>query len=141
MPLMALAKNLELYLWRGVIRGGSYKGKSEDLPAPSWKPEVTTQTVPPYAEFMVALEQPMSPATAAEFLKAFEDSFVSLDFRSLNIVVELVDNPTNRSRMPLWDGVMLRRRDDIYTGRLTMMSASAAIEFSSSATLSGGKND
>ena len=133
-------KALRVVFVEGVIKGTIANLRdSVELPQPVWKTEHTAQPIEPNTEFIVVLDQRVSPNLAAVYLETIEDSFVSLDLRSLIIKVEVVDNPANRARLPLWDGLTLRRRNDVFTGRIVMMSGSASIGFTSKANLSVDK--
>jgi hypothetical protein len=130
-------KVLRVLYIEGAIRGG--KGDLRDmpeLPRPTWKAEFTSQPVEPYCEFMVVINQQISPRMASEFLEIMVESYVTLDLRSLNIVAEVADSPGNRSRIPLWDAVTIRRKDDVFTGRVHIASASLAASASVSASAS-----
>lgn len=110
----------------GRIRGakGTLSG-ALPLPPPIPLPGVTSYPVDAGSEFLVAIRQPVPKEAAAEYLKQLETDQITLDLRALNIRMAVADDPDNRSRLPLWDAVTLRRRDDIATGRLTIMPADA----------------
>lgn len=77
----------------------------------------------PGKEFVFQMRQDVSVEQADEYLAALEDSkSVGLDLRELNIIVSSVANPQKRARLPLWDGVNLRRRDDIVSNRNMIVS-------------------
>jgi hypothetical protein len=112
----------------GGIEGTIYDDtpyEPAELPPPALR-EGFASEIEPYTEFMVVLDQPLPARLAEQILGLAEGDYVSLDLRDLNIFVELVDNPANRARLPLWDGIGLRRRDDIFTNRMTMMSLQAS---------------
>jgi hypothetical protein len=128
-------EKLRVAFVEGAIKAG--RGNLNELlhlPPPVWRTEFTTQPIEPYAEFMVVLDQQLSPATTADYLEGVEQGAVSLDLRELNIVMEIADNPANRARLPLWHGVRIWRRDDIFTGRNTIMSAAGSARGTSTAT-------
>jgi hypothetical protein len=106
----------------GRLRGakGTLSG-ALPLPPPIPLPGVTSYPVDAGAEFLVAVRQSVPDKTAREYLKQLEDGQITLDLRALNIHMAAADDPENRSRLPLWDAVTLRRRNDIATGRVTIM--------------------
>ncbi len=79
----------------------------------------------PYSEFLLVLYQHVSPELAQKFLIAFEDRHVGLDLRHLTIKAACRDNIERWARLPLWDGVLLRRRDDIVSNRNTILGAAS----------------
>lgn len=87
----------------------------------------------PGKEFVLQMRQDVTAEQAEEYLAALEDAkSVGLDLRELNIIVSSTSNPQKRARLPLWDGVNLRRRDDIVSSRNTILSVGAAIEVQAS---------
>lgn len=82
----------------------------------------------PGAEFVMAFRQELSEAQALEYLRALEEKkSVSLDLRGWEIVVASDRNPEKSGRLPLWDGVNLRRRDDVVSNRNTIASGAHLI--------------
>lgn len=114
----------------GGIEGAIYDDTPDEvaeLPPPTLR-EGFASELEPYTEFMAVLDQPLPARLAEQILGLAEGDYVSLDLRDLNIFVELVSNPANRARLPLWDGIGLRRRDDIFTNRMSMMSLNVTLE-------------
>lgn len=82
----------------------------------------------PGEEFLIALRQSVPGLLAHDFLQAWgEGKHASLDMRELTISVVAVDNPDKAGRLPLWDGVNLRRVDDIVANRNSIMAVGMAI--------------
>lgn len=82
----------------------------------------------PGAEFVMAFRQELSEAQALEYLRALEEKkSVSLDLRGWEILVASDRNPDKSGRLPLWDGVNLRRRDDVVSNRNTIASGANLI--------------
>lgn len=115
----------------GRLRGGVGNSEAMELPPTEWQTSFSADDVAPQTEFMVVLRQPLDEQTAQQFLNAFEQDFVALDLRGLDVHIQNVEGEGS-ARLPLWDGVTLRRRDDIFTGRLFMMAITAAVETSAS---------
>ena len=115
----------------GRIRAGT--GNLRDnvkLPTPLFQGVLNAE---PCKEFVLQMRQDVSAEQAEEYLAALKESMaVGLDLRELNIIVSSVSNPQKRARLPLWDGVNLRRRDDIVSSRNTILSVGAAVETNAS---------
>ncbi len=80
-------------------------------------------------EFVLQMRQDVGAEQAEEFLVALgQMETLGLDLRGLDILIASVSNPEKCARLPLWDGVNLRRRDDVVSNRNTIHSISAAIE-------------
>lgn len=80
-------------------------------------------------EFVLQMRQDVGVAQAEEFLEALGAAgTVGLDLRGLDILVASVSNPHKCTRLPLWDGVNLRRRDDVVSSRNTIHSIGTATE-------------
>jgi hypothetical protein len=80
----------------------------------------------PYSEFTLVLHQSVSAKLSRQFLATFDKEATGiggLDLRALTIKATCEDNLRRWTRLPLWDGVNLRRRDDIVTSRNTILSA------------------
>jgi len=111
------------------IRGvkGHIKGEGDNfhnqpqLPVPAMITEHSPDPIPNATEFLIILNQHLGPEVAKEFLNAFETG-VQIDLRDLNIEIESSEDPTRIARLPVWDGLALKRRDDVFTGRIMMMS-------------------
>lgn len=85
----------------------------------------------PGGEFVMVLIQALTPAESDEFLAALDgDKRLQLDLRSLHITVTSVSDISRSTRLPLWDAVALRRRDDIVSNRVTNMGIQATSETS-----------
>ena len=115
----------------GRIRAGT--GNLRDhvkLPTPLFQGVLNGE---PGKEFVLQMRQDVSGEQAEEYLVALgEEKSVSLDLRELNIIVSSVSNHEKRARLPLWDGVNLRRRDDIVSNRNTIMGLQATAEVKAS---------
>lgn len=110
----------------GQIKAGS--GDIRDLAAldiPAMRSSIRAE---PGGEFVLVLNQHLTPSQAKEFLAALENKHLQLDLRSLHITVASASDNSRSSRLPLWDGVNLRRRDDIVSSRNTILSVGAAVE-------------
>lgn len=91
----------------------------------------------PFTEFVLQMRQDVSTEQAQQYLEALEQKeHVGLDLRELNIVVASIVDPEKTLRLPLWDGVNLRRRDDIVSSRNSILSAKATVSFAVSGKLS-----
>jgi hypothetical protein len=110
----------------GHVRGGIGNADGTDLPPVEWQHAFNTEPVPTFTEFMVVLHQPLDDETAQAYLHAFDTDYVALDLRNLDIEMRTLDEERH-ARLPLWDGVSLRRRDDIFTGRIIMMTLSDTV--------------
>ena len=87
--------------------------------------------VEPGGEFVLVLIQSLTAAQAGEFLAALDrHKHTQLDLRSLHITVASVSDVSRSTRLPLWDAIALRRRDDIVSNRVTIMGIQAASEVS-----------
>lgn len=121
------ADTIQICEIEGRIRVGT--GNLRDhvkLPAPLFQGALNAE---PGKEFVLQMRQDVSAEQAGEYLVALgEAKSVSLDLRELNIIVSSVSNHEKRARLPLWDGVNLRRRDDVVSVRNTIMSVGAAVE-------------
>lgn len=106
----------------GAIQIGDRIDNIQSLPLPAWRgPE---PPVEPFAEFTVILEQRLPAKLVAEFLETLDRREpISFDLQDLHVRIELMDDHQNRGRLPLWDGLTLLRRDDIFTGRIIMLRA------------------
>lgn len=117
----------------GSVFGGVGSTDGEALPLPTWRPE-HTPSVPAYAEFMVVLDQPIPTRLVTEYLDALErGEYITLDFRNLMVLVQ-AEGGGQAARLPLWDGATMRRRDDIFTGRIHMATIGGSLELTGSAT-------
>lgn len=123
-------QSLRIIHINGRIRAGTGNLRDQiELPKPNWLHSVTHQPVAPNAEFMVALDQPLNTEATDHYLEALANGkTVSLDLRQLHIVAEVEAIPGTQGRLPLWDGVNLNRRDDIFTNRNTILSVGVAVE-------------
>lgn len=82
----------------------------------------------PGTEFVLALRQEVSPEQARQYLDAFAGGrHVGMDLREFDIIVASAAQPEKTMRLPLWDGVNLRRRDDIVSSRSTIAAVGVAI--------------
>ncbi len=110
----------------GRIKTGS--GNLRDmapLDIPAIRQAVRAQ---PWAEFTFVLNQHVTPARAREFLIALEEKHLTLDLRELKILAACQADITRSEALPLWDGVTLRRRDDVVSNRVTILSVGMAVE-------------
>lgn len=82
----------------------------------------------PGGEIILVLVQALTSTEAGQFLTALETKRLQLDLRSLHITVASVSDISRSTRLPLWDAVALRRRDDIVSNRVTIMGIQAAAE-------------
>lgn len=81
----------------------------------------------PGAEFFMAVLQDVSQDQAEEYLTALNSNKqLSLDLREWSITLASLSNPDKSSTLPLWDGVNLRRRDDIVSDRNAVMAVGMA---------------
>jgi hypothetical protein len=102
------------------------------LPPVAWQAHFNDTDVPPAGEFMVVLHQPVHPEDVPDYLQALDDDYATLDLRQLNIRVQVVGEPERTARLPVWDGVNLRRRNDVFTGRIFMMTITDAVNVQAS---------
>lgn len=111
----------------GRIRAGV--GNLRDnikLPTPLFQGVLNAE---PGKEFVLQMRQDVSLEQAQDYLAALEQrKHVGLDLRELNIVVSSIVNPEKSTRLPLWDGVNLSRRDDVVSNRNTILSIGMAVE-------------
>lgn len=85
---------------------------------------------PPHTEFVLQMRQDVTAQQAQEYLEALDRKVhVGLDLRELNIVASSTVTPEKTARLPLWDGINLRRRDDIVSTRSHILSVTATPEF------------
>ncbi len=121
------AETIQISEIAGRIRAGT--GNLRDyakLPTPLFQGVLNAEHG---KEFVLQMRQDVTADQAEEYLATLEDSMtVGLDLRELNIIVSSVSNPEKRVRLPLWDGVSLRRRDDIVSNRNTILSVGTAVE-------------
>lgn len=108
----------------GHIRGGS--GNYRDMAELPPLAIITPIEAAPDEEFVLRLQQQLSPDLAAQILSDIEKKQFTLDLRSLQILGVSLDSERRRGRVPLWDAVTLRRRDDVVPTRVTVMSIQAA---------------
>ncbi|MGH6680519.1 MAG: hypothetical protein ACREDL_16675 [Bradyrhizobium sp.] len=91
------------------------------LPAPRIKEEVfSVKSIQSAAEFYVALEQRI-PRSVAERMAQVIDSgdVIQLGMNDLNIFVSPLNNPDKKIRLPLWNGISVRKFPDfISSGRI-----------------------
>jgi hypothetical protein len=115
------AETIQISEITGRIRAGT--GNLRDnvkLPPPLFQGLLNTG---PGEEFVLQMRQDVSAEQAEEYLVALGDSkTVNLDLRELNIIVSSVSDSEKRMRLPLWDGVNLRRRDDVVSNRTNILS-------------------
>lgn len=91
----------------------------------------------PHTEFVLQMRQDVTAEQAHEYLEALDrKEHVGLDLRELNIVVSSIVNPEKTARLPLWDGINLRRRDDIVSTRSHILSGTATSRISVTGKLS-----
>ena len=96
------------------------------LPTPLFQGVLNAE---PGKEFVLQMRQDVSLEQSQDYLTALEQKkHVGLDLRQLNIVVSSVVNPERSMRLPLWDGVNLRRADDVVSTRNTIISVGVAVE-------------
>jgi hypothetical protein len=112
-----LIHGIEGRIWAG--KGGQ---NNIELPPVERLGEEAQQPIPAFREFGITLRQGLAPDVAERFLKAIEDDYVSMAFCKLNVEVQASDAPKAATRLPLWDGAHIRRRDDLFTGRVIMLS-------------------
>lgn len=109
----------------GRIRAGT--GNLRDyvnLPTPLFQGVLNAQ---PGTEFVLQMRQDVTSEQAREYLEALDKkNGIGLDLREFNITVSSVENPEKTARLPLWDGVNLRRRDDIVSNRNTILRVEGA---------------
>ena len=110
----------------GQIRAGDGNIRDMDpLDIPAMRSSVRAESG---GEFVLVLHQHLTPSQAKEFLVALENERLQLDLRSLHITVACVSDISRSTRLPLWDAVALRRRDDIVSNRVTIMGIQAAAD-------------
>ena len=108
----------------GRIRGGSGNFKDMiELPAPAL---VDAIMVDSGKEFVISLQQHLPPKIASQFLKDIEKSHLTLDLQYLELTAISVSNQNKKVKLPLWDAVTLKRRDDVVSNRVTVLSATGA---------------
>ncbi len=100
----------------------------------------------PGVEFVFQLRQEVSEEQSEEYLNALDEGqTIALDLRELNIAMRSVANPNKAARLPLWDGVHLRRRDDVVSNRTHILSPPLLVNenkfFSPTVTQSPPRND
>lgn len=119
----------------GRIRAGI--GNLRDyvkLPTPLFQGVLNAE---PGKEFVLQMRQDVSLEQAQDYLAALEErKIVGLDLRELTIVVSSTVTPEKSSRLPLWDGVHLSRRDDVVSNRNTIHSIGMAVEKDTALALS-----
>lgn len=92
---------------------------------------------PPHTEFVLEMRQDVSAEQAQEYLEALDrQEHVGLDLRELNIIVASTVTPEKIARLPLWDGINLRRRDDIVSTRNHIISGTATFRISAQGKIS-----
>ena len=111
----------------GQIHGGVGSVNNIVLPSITWNEQHTHQPIEPNREFMLVLRQGLLPETTEKFLKALEAEYVSFDLRYFNVQMAAADNANMTARLPLWDGISIRRRDDVFTGRIIMASMNVTL--------------
>lgn len=111
---------------KGRMRSGV--GNLRDLyqlPPPAMVSEHTPDSIAGGAEFQILLNQNVGPEMVKTFLDAF-DGGIQIDLRELNIEIEGLEDKSRIGRLPLWDALTLKRRDDVFTGRVTIASVGMA---------------
>lgn len=107
----------------GRIRAGTGNFRDmEELP-----PIALVKTVEAEAgqEFVINLEQPLTPNMTAQFLKEVEVSPITFDLDGLSIIAASHSDRGRRCSLPLWNAVNLRRRDELVSNRVTVLQAAA----------------
>lgn len=124
----------------GHIRAGvGNKRDDTNLPLPELQ---GAARVDPHGEFIILLRQSMPSGVVADFLGAWsKGENASLDLRELVIRTVAIDQSEKSARLPLWDGVNLRRVDDIATNRNTILSVGTAIASSNAFGVGIGKRN
>lgn len=123
---------------QGAISAGIGNANGTGLPTPTIRPEFPGPEIPPGAEFMVVLDQSIPEPQLQHYLTALDDPdvYIALDFRALQVLVRASDAADLTAPLPLWDGVTIRRRDDIFTGRNTIVTLSGlSLTLNASGTL------
>lgn len=110
----------------GHIRAGIGNKRDDiNLPLPEMR---GVASIGPRDEFIVVLRQSVPEDLVADFLQAWSNGEnASLDLRELVIRTVSVNQPEKSARLPLWDGVNLRRVDDIVANRNTILSVGTSI--------------
>ena len=91
-----------------------------ELPAPAL---VDAVTVNAGKEFVISLQQHLPPKIASQFLNDIEKSHLTLDLQLLELNAIAVSDQNMKVTLPLWDAVTLKRRDDVVSNRVTVLSA------------------
>jgi|SRR5208337_2603061 len=107
------------------LQGSIKTGPNVALPPPRIKEEVfRVRSIQRAAEFYVTLEQHIPRAIAERMAQAIDagDS-VGMELNDLNIFVSPTDNHNQKVRLPLWNGITIRKYQDyIVTGRIIQAS-------------------
>lgn len=122
----------------GAILAGINNETGAPLPTPTLRPEHIVAPVPPGAEFMIVLDQPLPGQLAQTYSDALNAAaYIALDLRELRVMMRAEDDANVIAPLPLWHGATIGRRDDIFTGRMYIaaLSGAAAFNLSVSGTL------
>jgi hypothetical protein len=113
----------------GAIVAGINNAVGSPLPTPTLRPSHVVAPIPPGTEFMIILDQPLPGPLAQTYSDALTaGDYVALDLRELRVMMRAEDDANLTAPLPLWHGVSMRRRDDIFTNRITMATFSAVEE-------------
>lgn len=93
-----------------------------EMPVPALQKLVALQ---PFDEFTLIIHQEFDPKLTARFLVALERDHITLYLGELVIGLASQTNPAKRGSLPLWDGVILKRRDDLVSTRVQIRAAIA----------------
>jgi hypothetical protein len=126
----------------GAISGSINNATGDPLPTPTLRPGFVDAPIQPLSEFMVVLDQPLPGPSAQTYLDALNrGDYIALDLRELRLVMRAEDDANLTAPLPLWDGATIRRRDDIFTGRITMVSVTGlSLTLNASGTLTDANN-
>lgn len=122
----------------GSISAAINNAVGTPLPTPTLRAEHVVAPVQPGKEFMIVLDQPLPGPLAQTYLDALNaGDYIALDLRELRVMMRAEDDANLTAPLPLWDGASMRRRDDVFTNRITMASigGSGSIGFSGAGTL------
>jgi hypothetical protein len=105
-----------------VVDGQIPKSEKGALAPPIVRPEPATNSVLDRTEFTIVLQQPIPRVIASEMAQILERGAIHFEFSDLFVMAESV---TNSARLPMWDGVSIRRaaQGAIVSGLVRIMKA------------------